>query len=74
MVQERILAACGKSELHHPRLPEEEEGFVDLQRSCRGENNYTVDDFSRCENSRACVFGFQYLLLIFVLACIAFMD
>lgn len=27
-----------------------------LQRSCRGENNYIVDGFSRCENRR-CVFS-----------------
>src|ERR1700727_1928097 len=26
-----------------------------LQCSCRGENDYTVENFSRCKNSRACV-------------------
>jgi len=31
------------------------------------ESDYTVANFPQCENTRACVFGFRYLLLVFEL-------
>jgi hypothetical protein len=39
-----------------------------LQRSCRGENNCTVENFSWCENSRACLFH-QFLVPLTLCPC-----